>query len=65
MLSIISVIASTLKGVEYITKNGKEIVCYFINLFKILYALYVKTREVKSPLELSISVNLRFTVAIL
>jgi hypothetical protein len=58
LLSLISVITSTLKGVEYIILNGKEILEKLINLMKDL-------AESQKNQSLATNVNLRFCVAIL
>jgi len=58
LLSLISVITSTLKGVEYIILNGKEILEKIINLMKDL-------AESQKNQSLATNVNLRFCVAIL
>jgi hypothetical protein len=58
LLSLISVITSTLKGVEYMILNGKEILEKIINLMKDL-------AESQKNQSLATNVNLRFCVAIL
>ena len=58
LLSLISVIVSTLKGVEYMIINGKEILVRIIQLMKEL----ADSQKISS---VSINVNLRFCVAIL
>jgi hypothetical protein len=60
MLSLISVIVSTLKGVEYIMINGSEVLVLVINIMKkLVQTQYETTNPVAN------SVNLRFCIAIL
>jgi hypothetical protein len=59
MLSLISVIVSTLKGIEYMMVNGKEAL---VAIIKIMKELSRNHRESTNPV--ANSVNLRFTVAI-
>lgn len=59
MLSLISVIVSTLKGIEYMMVNGKEAL---VEIIKIMKSLSRGHRESTNPV--ANSVNLRFTVAI-
>lgn len=58
LLSLVSVIASTLKGVEYLIINGKDILVRIINLMKNL-------SENQKSSNVAVNVNLRFCVAIL
>ena len=59
-LSLVSIVASTLKGVIYLMSNGKNILTHLIKM-TILLAKQQKTTS--QPM--AISVNLRFCIAIL
>jgi hypothetical protein len=54
------VIVSTLKGVEYILINGKEIVVMLIKILKQLSKMQKITTD-----PIATSVNLRFSIAIM
>ena len=60
MLSLVSIVASTLKGIEYLLTNGKEIIVQLINLMKELANDQVSTTN-----PIANSVNLRFCIAIM
>ena len=60
ILSLISVIASTLKGVEYLMTNGKKIL---ITLINIMIELSVQRAQTTNPV--ANSVNTRFCIAIM
>ena len=60
MLSLISIIASTLKGIEYLIVNGKDIIVLLINTMKELADSQASTTN-----PIANSVNLRFCIAIL
>jgi len=59
VLSLVSILASTLKGVDYIMINGKEVLVRIFALSKSL-----SEQEMQQPNPIT-SVNLRFTIAIL
>jgi hypothetical protein len=60
LLSLVSVIASTLKGVEYLMTNGKKILTTLIAIMK---DLSLKTASSSNPI--ANSVNSRFCIAIM
>ena len=60
ILSLISVIASTLKGVEYLMTNGKKILIALINIMK---ELSKQRPQTTNPV--ANSVNTRFCIAIM
>ena len=59
-LSLVSIVASTLKGVVYLMSNGKAILIHLIKLTTLLSKLQKTTSQA-----MAVSVNLRFCVAIL
>jgi hypothetical protein len=60
MLSLVSIIASTLKGIEYLMVNGKDIIVLLINTMKDLADNQASTTN-----PIANSVNLRFSIAIM
>lgn len=59
-MSIISIIVSTLKGIDYIVCNGKEVLVLLINLMK---SLADQQESTTNPV--ANSINLRFSIAVM